>query len=348
MTAGGRKPRAVSRKPKAASSLVALVAGGAGFIGSHLCDHLLERGFDVLCLDNLVTGSKRNIRHLMDRPGFRFQHADVTAPDFLRWPQRPLSDSASVIVHRSRVDVVFNLASPASPKDYMAMPLETLAVGSTGTRNLLEIALRKKAVFVQASTSEVYGDPLLHPQTESYWGNVNPVGPRSVYDEAKRFGEALIMAYHRRHGLATRIARIFNTYGPRMQLDDGRIVPTLVHQALSGKPLTVFGTGRQTRSFCYVSDMVEGLYRLASCTDPMPVNLGNPREFTVLRFARMVRKMTGSRSPLRFEPLPEDDPKRRRPNITRASRLLHWRPQVELEQGLKLTIDWFRTQRLRA
>jgi dTDP-glucose 4,6-dehydratase len=339
VTAGGRKPKAVSRKPRGASSLVALVAGGAGFIGSHLCDHLLERGFDVLCLDNLVTGSKRNIRHLFNRPGFRFQHADVTAPDFLR---------SSLIVHRSRVDVVFNLASPASPRDYLSLPLETLAVGSQGTRNLLELALRKKAVFVQASTSEVYGDPLLHPQSESYWGNVNPVGPRSVYDEAKRFGEALVMAYHRRHGLATRIARIFNTYGPRMQHDDGRIVPTLVHQALTCKPLTVFGTGRQTRSFCYVSDMVEGLYRLASCTDPMPVNLGNPQEFTVLRFARMVRKMTGSRNPLRFEPLPEDDPKRRRPNITRASRLLHWRPQVELEQGLKLTIDWFRTQRLRA
>jgi dTDP-glucose 4,6-dehydratase len=306
--------------------LRALVAGGAGFIGSHLCDCLLERDFDVLCLDNLATGSKRNIRHLLDRPGFQFQRADVT--EALRVP--------------GRVDVVFNLASPASPKDYLALPLETLAVGSTGTRNLLELALRKKAVFVQASTSEVYGDPLLHPQTESYWGNVNPVGPRSVYDEAKRFGEALVMAYHRKHGLSTRIARIFNTYGPRMKLDDGRIVPTLVHQALTGKPLTVFGTGRQTRSFCYVSDMVEGLYRLCSCTDPMPVNLGNPREFTILRFARMVKKLTGSRSPLRFEPLPEDDPKRRRPEIARASRLLHWQPKVELEQGLKLTIDSFR------
>ena len=311
----------------------ALVAGGAGFIGSHLCDSLLEHDFEVLCLDNLATGSKRNVRHLLNRPGFRFQRADVTKPDFLR---------SSFIVHRSRVDVVFNLASPASPKDYLALPLETLAVGSSGTRNLLELALRKKAVFVQASTSEVYGDPLLHPQVESYWGNVNPVGPRSVYDEAKRFGEALVMAYHRRHGLATRIARIFNTYGPRMQLDDGRIVPTLVEQALNSEPLSVYGTGRQTRSFCYVSDMVEGLYRLSSCTDPMPVNLGNPHEFTVLRFARIVKKLTGSRSPLRFEPLPEDDPKRRRPDITRASRLLGWRPKVELELGLKLTIDSFR------
>jgi len=311
----------------------ALVAGGAGFIGSHLCDFLLERDFEVLCVDNLVTGSKHNIRHLLKNPGFRFQHADVTAPDFLR---------SSFIVHRSRVDVVFNLASPASPKDYMAMPLETLAVGSTGTRNLLELALQKKAVFVQASTSEVYGDPLSHPQVESYWGNVNPVGPRSVYDEAKRFSEAMVMAYNRKHGLATRIARIFNTYGPRMQLDDGRIVPTLVEQALNGKPLSVYGTGRQTRSFCYVSDMVEGLYRLASCTDPMPVNLGNPHEFTVLRFAQIVKKLTDSQSPLEFEPLPEDDPKRRRPNISRAKRLLRWQPKVQLEQGLKLTIDSFR------
>ena len=311
----------------------ALVAGGAGFIGSHLCDFLLERDFEVLCVDNLVTGSKHNIRQLLKNPGFRFQHADVTAPDFLR---------SSFIVHRSRVDVVFNLASPASPKDYMAMPLETLAVGSTGTRNLLELALQKKAVFVQASTSEVYGDPLSHPQVESYWGNVNPVGPRSVYDEAKRFSEALVMAYNRKHGLATRIARIFNTYGPRMQLDDGRIVPTLVEQALNGKPLSVYGNGRQTRSFCYVSDMVEGLYRLASCTDPMPVNLGNPHEFTVLRFAQIVKKLTDSQSPLEFEPLPEDDPKRRRPNISRAKRLLRWQPKVQLEQGLKLTIDSFR------
>ena len=304
----------------------ALVAGGAGFIGSHLCDYLLEHDFEVLCLDNLVTGSRRNIRHLLNLTGFRFQDADV---------MKPLRVSG-------RVDVVFNLASPASPKDYLALPLETLAVGSAGTRNLLELALQKKAVFVQASTSEVYGDPLLHPQTESYWGNVNPVGPRSVYDEAKRFGEALVMAYHRKHGIPTRIARIFNTYGPRMKLDDGRIVPTLVHQALTGAPLTVFGTGRQTRSFCYVSDMVEGLYRLASCTDPMPVNLGNPHEFTVLRFARIVKKLTGSRSPLRFESLPEDDPKRRRPDIARAARLLRWRPKVELEPGLRLTIDSFR------
>ncbi len=306
----------------------ALVAGGAGFIGSHLCDYLLARDFEVLCLDNLVTGSRRNIRHLLDEPGFKFQRADVA---------RRLSITG-------RVDVVFNLASPASPKDYIAMPLETLAVGSTGTRNLLELALQRKAVFVQASTSEVYGDPLRHPQSESYWGNVNPVGPRSVYDEAKRFGEALVMAYHREHGLRTRIARIFNTYGPRMKLADGRVVPTLVHQALTRKPLTVFGTGRQTRSFCYVSDMVTGLYRLAACTDPLPVNLGNPREFTVLRFAQVVKKLTRSRSPVRFDPLPEDDPKRRKPDIRRARKLLEWQPRVKLEEGLARTIAWFRSQ----
>jgi dTDP-glucose 4,6-dehydratase len=318
----------------------ALVAGGAGFIGSHLCDYLLEHDFDVLCLDNLVTGSRRNIAHLLKHPKFRFQRTDVTAPDFHR--SSFIVHRSSLIAHRSRIDVVFNLASPASPKDYLAMPLETLAVGSTGTRNLLELALQEKAVFVQASTSEVYGDPLLHPQVETYWGNVNPVGPRAVYDEAKRFSEALVMAYHNKHGLPTRIARIFNTYGPRMQLDDGRIVPTLINQALTGKPLTVYGTGRQTRSFCYVSDMVEGLYRLASCPDPMPVNLGNPHEFTILHFAHVVKMLTGAKSPVKFEPLPEDDPRRRRPNITRARRLLHWQPKIELEQGLKLTIDSFR------
>ncbi len=307
----------------------AVVAGGAGFIGSHLCDYLLGCEFEVVCLDNLITGSMRNIRHLLHRHGFKYQRCDVT--------QR--------LSVTGRVDAIWNLASPASPKDYLALPLETLAVGSSGTRNLLELALRKKAVFVEASTSEVYGDPLIHPQVETYWGNVNPVGPRSVYDEAKRFSEALIMAYNRKHGLATRIARIFNTYGPRMQLDDGRIVPTLVSQSLNGKPLTIYGTGRQTRSFCYVSDMVEGLYRLASCTDPMPVNLGNPREVTILHFAQVVKKLTGSTSPLKFEPLPEDDPKRRRPDISRANRLLHWQPKVQLEQGLKLTIDSFKHRR---
>jgi dTDP-glucose 4,6-dehydratase len=315
--------------------LRALVAGGAGFIGSHLCDLLLGRDFEVLCIDSLITGSERNIRHLSRNRGFRFVRSDISASGFHR---------SSFIIHPSRVDIIFNLASPASPNDYLRLPLETMAAGAKGTWNLLELARTRKAVFVQASTSEVYGDPLTHPQPESYWGNVNPVGPRSVYDEAKRFAETLVMAFHRQHRLATRIARIFNTYGPRMKLDDGRVVPTLVHQALTGKPLTVFGTGRQTRSFCYVSDMVEALYRLASCPDPYPVNLGNPHEFTVRRFAGMVKKLTGSRSALKFEPLPEDDPQRRRPDITRAARLLRWQPQVELEQGLRLTIKWFRDE----
>jgi dTDP-glucose 4,6-dehydratase len=302
-----------------------LVAGGAGFIGSHLCEHLLGRGFDVLCVDNLLTGRRRNIAHLMRRPGFRFLKQDITRP----------------LTVPGRLDLVYNLASPASPRDYLALPLETLAVGAQGTRNLLELCRRKQAVFVQASTSEVYGDPLVHPQPEHYWGRVNPVGVRSVYDEAKRYAEALVMAYHRRNGLAVRIARIFNTYGPRMKLNDGRVVPNLISQALSGKPMTIYGRGRQTRSFCYVADMVEGLYRLAGCADPMPVNLGNPAEFTILQFARIVRRLTGSSSPLRFEPLPEDDPRQRRPDIRRARRVLGWRPAVGLEAGLRLTIDWF-------
>ena len=335
LTASGRRRKAVSRKPKAASSPVALVAGGAGFIGSHLCDLLLGRDFEVICVDNLITGSLRNIRHLRRNRQFRFIRADVSSSGL---------HSSFFILHPSRLDVVFNLASPASPKDYLARPLETMAAGAKGTGNLLELARATKAAFVQASTSEVYGDPLLHPQLESYWGNVNPVGPRSVYDEAKRFGEALVMAFHRQYRVHTRIARIFNTYGPRMQLDDGRVVPTLIDQALNGRSLTVFGTGRQTRSFCYVSDLVEGLYRLASCQDPYPVNLGNPHEFTVQRFAGIVKKLPGSRSPVVYKPLPEDDPKRRKPDITRANRLLRWQPQVELEQGLELTIDWFRAQ----
>ncbi len=303
----------------------ALVAGGAGFIGSHLCEYLLDRGFAVVCVDNLLTGRRANVSHLARRPGFQFLRHDVT---------RPLTVAG-------RLDLLYNLASPASPRDYLARPLETLAVGAQGTRNLLELCRRKKAVFVQASTSEVYGDPQIHPQVEQYWGHVNPVGVRSVYDESKRYAEALVMAYHRRIGLAVRIARIFNTYGPRMKLDDGRVVPNLISQALAGVPLTVYGSGRQTRSFCYVSDMVEGLYRLAGCADPMPVNLGNPVEFSILEFARLVRRLTGSKSSLRFEPLPEDDPKQRRPDIRRARRLLGWRPIVTLESGLKLTIDWF-------
>ncbi len=306
----------------------ALVAGGAGFIGSHLCDFLLDQGVQVVCLDNLITGRKRNISHLLRTRGFKFIRADITR-------KKSIPES---------VDIIFNLASPASPKDYLASPLETLAAGATGTRNLLELARSHKAVFLMASTSEVYGDPKAHPQQESYWGNVNPVGIRSVYDEAKRYSEALVMAYHRCFGLPTRIARIFNTYGPRMKLGDGRVVPNLIHQALTAKPLTIYGTGRQTRSFCYVSDMVEGLFRLAGCSDPMPVNLGNPEEFSMLKFARLVKQLTGSHVPLTFHSLPEDDPKRRCPDISRARKILDWKPRVSIEQGLRRTIDWFRAR----
>jgi dTDP-glucose 4,6-dehydratase len=307
--------------------LRALVAGGAGFIGSHLCEQLLARGLEVVCVDNLVTGRISNVRHLTGQRGFRFIRADVTEP------LRP----------GSRVDLIYNLASPASPRDYLALPLETMATGALGTRNLLDLALRQKAVFVQASTSEVYGDPLQHPQQETYWGNVNPVGPRSVYDESKRYAEALTIAYHRKYGLRTRIARIFNTYGPRMKLNDGRVVPSFIAEALRGRPLTVFGTGEQTRSFCYVSDMTEALFRLASCPDPLPVNLGNPKEFTILRLAALIRRLTPGKSPIGFTTLPEDDPKRRRPDISRARRLLGWRPRVPLADGLKLTIEWFQS-----
>ena len=305
----------------------ALVAGGAGFIGSHLCEFLLAREIEVVCVDNLVTGRHSNIDQLAADRRFRFMLQDVTGP----------------LRVRGRVDVIFDLASPASPKDYLALPLETLAVGSTGTRNLLELARSTRAVFVQASTSEVYGDPRVHPQPESYWGNVNPVGLRSVYDESKRFSEALVMAYHRTYGMPTRIARVFNTYGPRMKLDDGRVVPNLIHQSLAGKALTIYGRGRQTRSFCYVSDLVDGLFRLAACPDPNPVNLGNPTEFTIIQLASIVQRLVGSRNPVRFEPLPADDPKQRRPDIRRARRLLGWSPVVDIQDGLNRTINWFRT-----
>ncbi|MFO7638632.1 MAG: UDP-glucuronic acid decarboxylase family protein [bacterium] len=303
----------------------ALVAGGAGFIGSHLCERLLREGFGVACVDNLLTGRRRNISHLLPDRRFRFIRADISQG----------------LPAAGGFDVIFNLASPASPRDYLGLPLETLRVGSAGTWHLLERARRGRSVFVQASTSEVYGDPAVHPQREEYWGNVNPVGIRSVYDEAKRFSEALVMGYRRRFGLPTRIARIFNTYGPRMKLDDGRVVPNLISQALDRKPLTIYGNGRQTRSFCYVTDLVDGLFRLAGCSSPDPVNLGNPREFTILRFARLVLEHTGADSRLEFQPLPEDDPKRRRPDITRARKLLGWEPRVRLEDGLQETIAWF-------
>jgi len=304
-----------------------VMSGAAGFIGSHLCDRLLADGHSVLGVDNLLTGSLRNLEHLASHPGFAFLQHDVTLPLQVDGP----------------VDGVLHLASPASPKDYLQYPIETLEVGSAGTRNLLELALRHGARFLLASTSECYGDPLEHPQRESYWGNVNPVGPRSCYDEAKRFAEAMTMAYHRKYGLRTNIARIFNTYGPRMQLDDGRVVPSFIHQALRGQPVTIYGDGSQTRSFCYVSDLVDGLVRLMLSEERYPVNLGNPEEMTIREFAECVCRLTGVKAEFEHHPLPEDDPQRRRPDITKARTLLGWEPRVPLEEGLRRTIEYFRS-----
>jgi dTDP-glucose 4,6-dehydratase len=302
-----------------------VIAGAAGFIGSHLCDRLIADGHSVVALDNLLTGKAENLAHLRDEPRLSFRRQDVTEPFTVEGP----------------VDAVANLASPASPKDYLEHPIETLDVGSLGTRRLLELALAKRARFLLTSTSECYGDPLVHPQVETYWGNVNPVGPRSCYDESKRFAEALTMAYHRKHGVRTNIARIFNTYGPRMQLDDGRVVPAFVDQALRGEPMTVFGDGSQTRSFCYVADLVDGLCRLMMSDERYPVNLGNPHEMTILAFAEHIRRLTGASSPIRFEPLPEDDPKLRRPDISKAQAVLGWTPRVPLDEGLRQTVEYF-------
>ena len=304
----------------------ALITGGAGFLGSHLCELFLSRGHEVICMDNFITGSMNNIRHLMDRPDFSFVEQDVTEH----------------IEIDGRVDYVLHFASPASPIDYLEKPIQTLKVGSLGTHKTLGLAKEKGARYLIASTSEVYGDPLVHPQTEDYWGNVNPVGPRGVYDEAKRFAEAMTMAYHRYHGVETRIVRIFNTYGERMRLKDGRVVPALVGQALRNEPLTVFGDGSQTRSFCYVSDLIEGIYRLLMSDEVNPVNIGNPREMTVLQFAEVIKKLIGSDAPIVFQPLPLDDPKIRRPDISKAKALLGWEPVVSLEEGLGRTIEYFR------
>jgi dTDP-glucose 4,6-dehydratase len=305
-----------------------VVSGAAGFIGSHMCDRLLLEGHSVLGLDNLLTGSMENLSHLESRPAFRFIEQDVNAP-------------LNGVVD-GPVDAVLHMASAASPKDYLAHPIETLDVGSVGTRNMLELAKAQGARFLVTSTSECYGDPLVHPQVETYWGNVNPVGPRSCYDESKRFAEAITMAYHRTHGVRTNIARIFNTYGPRMQLNDGRVVPAFLDKALRGEPLTVFGDGSQTRSFCYVSDMVDGLYRLMLSDERYPVNLGNPREMTILEFAEQICKFTNSSSTIVRKPLPEDDPRQRQPDISKARRILGWEPKVPLEEGLKRTTDYFR------
>jgi dTDP-glucose 4,6-dehydratase len=304
----------------------ALVTGGAGFLGSHLCERLLDEGLHVVCMDNLITGSLANIEHLVGRTGFTFIHHDVT--NFIHVP--------------GRLDYILHFASPASPIDYLHLPIQTLKVGSLGTHKALGLAKAQGARFLLASTSEVYGDPLIHPQPEGYWGNVNPVGPRGVYDEAKRFAEALTMAYHRHHGVDTRIVRIFNTYGPRMRANDGRVVPAFICQALAGEPLTAFGDGAQTRSFCFVDDLIEGIWRLLRSDYADPMNIGNPAEMTVLEFARQIIRLTGSQSEIVFRPLPVDDPKVRQPDISLARRVLGWEPMVPLERGLVTTIEYFR------
>ncbi len=304
----------------------AVITGAAGFLGSHLCDRLLKEGWEVLALDNLITGVAENLAHLEGNPKFQFQRADV-------------SESLRV---DGAVDYVLHFASPASPPDYLKHPIETMRVGSAGTLNALELARFKNAKFFLSSTSECYGDPEVSPQSEEYWGNVNPVGPRSVYDEAKRFSEALTMGFHRHYGLDTHIVRIFNTYGPRMRLNDGRALPNFVYQALSGKPITIYGDGKQTRSFCYVSDEIEGIYRLMLSDEHYPVNIGNPAEITILEFAERVRSFFPNAPAMVFESLPQDDPKRRCPDISKAKRLLKWEPKVNLEEGLKLTIAYFK------
>lgn len=305
---------------------VAVVTGGAGFLGSHLCDKLISNGLKVVCIDNLLTGSIENIEHLFGNENFSFIKHDVT--NFIHVP--------------GKVDYVFHFASPASPIDYLKLPIQTLKVGSLGTHKVLGLAKDKNAAFLLASTSEVYGDPKIHPQTEDYWGNVNPVGPRGVYDEAKRFAEAMTMAYHRFHGVKTRIVRIFNTYGPKMRLDDGRALPAFVGQALRGEDITVFGEGSQTRSFCYVDDLIEGIYRLMMSEIIDPVNIGNPSEITIKQFAEEVLEITKSSSKIIYKPLPIDDPMVRQPDISKAKKLLNWEPKIDRKEGLKITIEYFK------
>jgi len=303
-----------------------VITGAAGFIGSHLCDYFIKNKHYVIGVDNLITGNMENIEHLFGNERFLFIKHDVT--NYIHIP--------------GKVDAVLHFASPASPVDYLNYPIQTLKVGALGTHKALGLAKEKKAIFMLASTSEVYGDPQVSPQTESYWGNVNPIGPRGVYDEAKRFAEALTMAYHRYHKIPVRIVRIFNTYGPRMRLNDGRVVPNFIYQALKNKPITVYGDGNQTRSFCYVSDLIEGIYKLLFKNIPEPVNLGNPQEMKIIDFAYLIKKLTNSKSKIVFKPLPQDDPKQRRPDITKAKKLLNWEPKVPLEKGLKLTIEYFK------
>ncbi|MBK9707274.1 MAG: SDR family oxidoreductase [Acidobacteria bacterium] len=303
-----------------------LITGGAGFIGSHMTDRLMSEGHQVVAMDNLVTGGIANIEHHRSNPNFEFIHHDVS----------------NHIHVQGRLDWVLNFASPASPIDYLQLPIQTLKVGAMGTHNALGLAKAKCANFLLTSTSEVYGDPLVHPQHEDYWGNVNPIGPRGVYDEAKRYAEALSMAYHRTHGIDVRIVRIFNTYGPRNRVNDGRVVPTFINQALRNEPLTVFGEGNQTRSFQYVDDLIDGIRRLMDVPFNKPVNIGNPNEMTILQFAELIIRLTGSSSPIEFRPLPEDDPKTRKPDITRAKSVLGWEPRVPVQEGLEKTIDWYR------
>ncbi len=305
---------------------VSVVTGGAGFLGSHLCDKLIQNGHKVICLDNLITGSLENISHLFGNENFKFIKYDVT----------------EFIYVEGRVDNILHFASPASPIDYLKYPIQTLKVGSLGTHKALGLAKAKKARFLLASTSEVYGDPEIHPQPETYWGNVNPIGPRGVYDEAKRFAEAITMAYHRYHGVDTRIVRIFNTYGPRMRLNDGRVLPTFISQALKGEDLTVFGDGSQTRSFCYVDDLIEGIFRLLNTDYHEPVNIGNPDEITILEFAEEILKHTNSKSKITFNELPVDDPKVRQPDITLARKLLGWEPKISRSEGIKITLEYFK------
>jgi dTDP-glucose 4,6-dehydratase len=304
-----------------------LITGAAGFLGSHLCDYFMANDFEVLAMDNLITGNLKNIEHLIGKPDFTFYNHDVS--NYVHVP--------------GDLDYIMHFASPASPIDYLKIPIQTLKVGSLGTHNLLGLAKAKSARMLIASTSEVYGDPLVHPQTEDYWGNVNPIGPRGVYDEAKRFQEAITMAYHRFHGVETRIVRIFNTYGPRMRLNDGRVLPAFIGQALRGEPMTIFGDGSQTRSFCYVSDLVEGIYRLLLSDYAYPVNIGNPNEITIKQFAEEITKLTDSKSGIIYQPLPQDDPMQRQPNIDKAREILDWEPKVERAEGLKITFDYFKT-----
>ena len=305
----------------------ALVTGGAGFLGSHLCDALLAEGYSVVAVDNLLTGRRSNFDHLRNDPRFEFQQIDINQP-----------------FDCGKVDYVFHFACPASPVDYTKHGIETLQVGSLGTFHALDVARKYGAKYLTSSTSECYGDPLMSPQPETYWGNVNPIGPRGVYDEAKRFAEAMTMAYHRAHGVDTHIVRIFNTYGPRMRLNDGRALPNFVYQALSGQPITVYGTGRQTRSFCYVSDLIEGIYRLMQSDEHEPTNIGNPQEITILEFAKRIHSLLGATKPIIFEPLPQDDPRQRCPDISKARRILDWEPKVDLEDGLRITLESFKKQ----